>query len=128
MISDIFQHKSKTPQALVELTCKQWPQISHNSITLDKISVNVKDKVKKYINYDSMNSDNGIKIVHEKCVSNKETSHWKQILVSRMKHNFLGIVTKKENILFQNENFFIFSTHNNEELNSKNCVKKKNLV
>ena len=72
-----------------------------------------------------MNLGNGIKIVHEKGVSNKKTIHWKQIFFGRLKHSFLGIVTKKENILFLNDNFFICSTPNNEDLNSKNCVRKK---
>ena len=49
MILKIFQHKSKTPHALVELTCKQWSQISKNAITLDKISVNIKEKGKSVL-------------------------------------------------------------------------------
>ena len=43
-----------------------------------------------------MNLGNGIKIVHEKCVSNKKKIYWKQILVSRMKQKLLGIVTSTD--------------------------------
>ena len=117
-------HNRKTPHGLIELSCKQWSRISHNSIILDKICIHVKVNGSKCITYESIDLGDGIKMNHEKVLSNKKTIHWKQILVIRMKHNFVAIITRKENIVFQNDFILIFSTNNNGVLDSKYVVKK----
>ena len=42
-----------------------------------------------------------------------------------MKGNLVAIVTSRENVAFQNENIFIFSTNHNGGLKSKSVGKKK---
>ena len=42
-----------------------------------------------------------------------------------MKGNLVAIVTRRENVAFQNENIFIFSTNHNGGLKSTSVGKKK---
>ena len=72
VILDLLLHNRKTPHGLIELSCKQWSRISHNSIFLDKICINFQDNGSKFITYESIDLGDGIKKKHEKGLSNKK--------------------------------------------------------
>ena len=70
--SDLLLHNRKTPHGLIELSCKLWSRISHNSIFLDKICINFQDNGSKFITYEYIDLGDGIKKNYEKGLSNKK--------------------------------------------------------